>query len=83
MFTSASPGDADAAFVRLDDPNSPEIADIAAASRLRVGRTVLEHGLLPTEYFDSAYVVAFPGGAIARCNPVTAPPSCTNDQLSE
>jgi hypothetical protein len=29
------------------------------------------------------YAVALPGRAIARCNPVTAPPRCTADQLKE
>jgi hypothetical protein len=108
MFTSASPGDADAAFVRLDDPNAPEIADVARAGYLIRTRTdsptadarsndtadreaafasgaqfLSTDYYLPSEYFDSPYVVAFPGGAVARCNPVTAPPSCTADQLTE
>ncbi len=108
MFTSASPGDSDAAFVRLDDPNTPGLADVAAAGYLIRTRTdsptadarandtadreaafasgaqfLSTDYYLPSEYFDSPYVVAFPGGAIARCNPVTAPPSCTDDQFAE
>ncbi len=51
MFTSANPGDADAAFVRLDDPNTPGIAEVAAAGypSVRIWRTVPEHRLLPAE----------------------------------
>jgi hypothetical protein len=37
----------------------------------------------PSTYFDSGYVVALPGGGIARCNPVTAPPGCRDDLLTE
>jgi hypothetical protein len=37
----------------------------------------------PSEYFDSPYVVVLPNGLIARCNPVTAPPTCSDDQLAE
>ncbi len=36
-----------------------------------------------SEFFDSPYEVELPGGLIARCNPVSAPPTCTDDQLSE
>jgi hypothetical protein len=37
----------------------------------------------PSAYFDSPYVVALPDGAVARCNPVTAPPTCTAAALIE
>ncbi len=37
----------------------------------------------PSTRFDSPYVVAFPGGEIARCNPVAAPPTCRDDLLTE
>lgn len=37
----------------------------------------------PSAFFDSAYVVQFPDGAVARCNPVTAPPSCADATLAE
>ncbi|NKB40445.1 MAG: hypothetical protein GKR86_05210 [Ilumatobacter sp.] len=37
----------------------------------------------PSSFFDSPYVVALPGGVIARCNPVTAPPACRDDLLGE
>lgn len=108
MFTSAAPGDADAAFVRLDDPNDPTIAETVETGYLVRTRTdsptadarandtadrdaAFESGAQflstdyyePSVYFDSPYVVAFPNGAIARCNPVSAPTSCTDDQLTE
>ena len=38
---------------------------------------------VPSEFFDSEYVVEFPDGAVARCNPVTAPASCDDDALVE
>ena len=38
---------------------------------------------LPSGFFGSAYVVKLPGDAVARCNPVTAPPSCNDADLTE
>lgn len=38
---------------------------------------------LPSEFFDSTYVVALPNGAAARCNPITAPPTCDDAALAE
>jgi len=38
---------------------------------------------LPSEYFESPYVVQLPTGAVARCNPVTAPASCDEADLVE
>ncbi len=37
----------------------------------------------PSEFFDSPYVVDFANGAIARCNPITAPASCNEADLTE
>jgi|GEM_PF-745821 len=37
----------------------------------------------PSMFFDSPYVVALPDGAVARCNPVTAPVTCTPDRPAE
>ena len=36
-----------------------------------------------SEFFDSPYEVELPGGVVARCNPISAPPTCTDDQLTE
>jgi hypothetical protein len=108
MFTSATPGDPDAAFVRFDDPNSPGVRDAARAGymiRTRTDSPTADarandttdreaafvsgaHYLStdyyePSRYFDSPYVVEFADGAVARCNPVTAPPTCSDDQLTE
>ena len=108
MFTSAEPGDPDAAFVRFDDPTSAGIADAVRAGYLVRTRTdsptadarandTTDRDLAfasgahylstdyyePSVYFDSPYVVAFADGAIARCNPVTAPPSCSAELLTE
>lgn len=37
----------------------------------------------PSIHFESDYVVAFADDAVARCNPVTAPPSCSPESLAE
>lgn len=37
----------------------------------------------PSVFFDSPYVASLPGGVVALCNPVTAPPSCTPELLVE
>jgi hypothetical protein len=42
---------------------------------------------LSTDYYvphaTSGYVVELPGGVVARCNPVTAPPTCEDAEISE
>jgi hypothetical protein len=108
MFTSATPGEPDAAFVRFDDPNSPDLEAAARAGYLIRTRTdsptadartndiadrerAFASGAQflstdyyePSRYFDSPYVVEFADGAVARCNPITAPPTCSPDQLQE
>jgi len=108
MFTSAEPGDPDAAFVRFDDPSSDGLVDAVEAGYLvrtrtdsptadaRLNRTTAREQAFasgahylstdyyePSAYFDSPYIVEFPGGAIARCNPVSAPPDCSADQIAE
>jgi len=37
----------------------------------------------PSTHFESPYVVTLPDGDVARCNPLTAPPSCSADLLAE
>jgi hypothetical protein len=37
----------------------------------------------PSTHFDSAYVVALPDGVAGRCNPLTAPASCSPELLTE
>lgn len=37
----------------------------------------------PSTHFESEYLVALPDGVVARCNPVTAPSSCSPELLVE
>jgi hypothetical protein len=37
----------------------------------------------PSTFFESSYVVKLPGDVVARCNPVTAPPSCNAAAVTE
>lgn len=37
----------------------------------------------PSTHFDSPYVVVLPGRTVARCNPITAPASCSPELLAE
>jgi hypothetical protein len=37
----------------------------------------------PSTHFESPYIVALPDGAVARCNPLTAPASCSPELLIE
>jgi len=108
IFTSSTPGDPDAAFVRFDDPTDPELDEAAMAGYLIRTRTdsptadardndtsrlteALASGAnflstdyyAPSEFFDSPYVARLPNEAIARCNPVTAPPTCSDADLTE
>ncbi len=108
IFTSGSPGEPDAAFVRFDDPSDPALDEAALDGYIIRTRTdsptadarnndttrrdtafaggahfLSTDYYLPSRYFDSDYVVEFPGGAVARCNPVTAPPSCDDADLIE
>jgi hypothetical protein len=103
MFTSADEGDADAAYVRVDDPveEGDRIRDLVEQGFLvrtrsdvptqqaRSGDTTLRDAALasgaqfistdfyrPDPSLGSDYVVELPGGLVARCNPVTAPPDC-------
>ena len=108
LFTNADPGDADAAFIKRNDPSDPSIPGLVADGfvvRTRSdGDTVearandtgprdaaLASGAqwVSTDYpvpgmavgFTSPFYVEIPGGTVARCNPVNAPPSCQDDQL--
>lgn len=108
IFTSATPGDPDAAFVRFDDPTDPGLDQAALDGYLIRTRTdsptadarnndttrrdtALAGGAhflstdyyLPSEFFESTYVAQLPGGVVARCNPITAPPSCDDAELTE
>jgi hypothetical protein len=108
LFTNASPGQPDAAFVKMN--NSADEALIAQrvaagyvvrtradsdTSEARTNDTSTRDAALrsgaqwvSTDYpvpglaveFTSDYYVMLPGGVVARCNPVNAPPSCAGEQ---
>lgn len=109
-FTSGTPGNPDAAFVRVDDPttnaedlarfaeagylirtrtDSPGIHAVAGDTALRDSAMASGAHYLSTDYYaedpelGTGYVVRLPGDAVARCNPVTAPPSCDDALLVE
>ncbi len=108
LFTNAEPGQADAAFVKMNDSGDEAlIAQRVAAGYVvrtradsdtdeaRTGDTTTRDAALrsgaqwvSTDYpapgmaveFTSDYYVMLPGGVVARCNPVNAPPGCSGDQ---
>ena len=47
-------------------------------------RANIEHGLSrsPSPRNGRSYSVGLPGGAVARCNPVNGPPSCSNQSFT-
>lgn len=71
---------------RTDSPtvdareNDPTNRDIAFASGAHFLSTDYYE---PSTHFESEYVVALPDGVVARCNPVTAPDSCSPELLVE
>ncbi len=109
FFTSGTPGEPDAAFVRVDDSveDGADLQRFAEAGYLIRTRTdspgvhapandtswrdsALASGghYLSTDYYvvdetlGTGYVVELPGGVVARCNPVTAPPDCDDELLA-
>ena len=68
--------DADTVQARTNDGT---MRDAALASGAQFVSTDY---LVPDARFGD-YSVTLPGGALARCNPVTAPPTCEDDQLRE
>jgi len=104
LFTSASPGRPEAAFVKLDDPiaNRDRIRSLVAEGYLvrtradadtleaRTGNTERREAALgsgahfvstdfpaPNPRFGTSYAVGLPEGIAARCNPVSAPRTCS------
>ena len=79
------------ADVWLDNSGTPEQLAAAATAvweqrlvpleaNVRLGR-IAEPGSVTVDQLG--YVVELPGGVVARCNPVTAPPDCDDDRLAE
>jgi hypothetical protein len=64
--------DADTKQARTNDISRREIALASGAQLLSTDYPASE----PSEW--TGYSVSLPGGAVARCNPVEAPPSCSN-----
>ncbi|MFV2039932.1 MAG: phosphatidylinositol-specific phospholipase C1-like protein, partial [Acidimicrobiales bacterium] len=69
--------DSPTADARMNDPTRRDLALGGGAHFLSTDYYA------PSEFFDSPYEVQLPGGAVARCNPVSAPVTCTDDQLTE
>jgi hypothetical protein len=107
LFTNATPGEPDAAFVERNEGPVSEISDLVRKGYLVRARTdanttaarvndtktrdaMMASGaqLLSTDYptneparWTGHYVVALPGNAVARCNPVNALASCSAGSL--
>src|SRR4029077_20349519 len=64
--------DADTKRERRNDTSRREIALASGAQLLSTDYPASE----PSQW--TPYSVSLPGGAVARCNPVNGPPSCTN-----
>ena len=88
-FDPALDGAAAAGYLirtRTDSPTVDARADDAASrdAALLSGAHFLSTDYYePSSYFDSPYEVSLPGDVVARCNPVTAPPTCSDDLLTE
>jgi len=112
MFASSTPGQPDAAFVKIDDPTEANQATIRRLVRRGyLVRTLADEPVITpqsgdvsrrtlaftsgahwisTNYpvpgladrWETSYVVAIPGGDIARCNPLVASPACTGRHFS-
>jgi len=108
LFTNSTPGDPDAAFVKLNDPigDGERIREAVAEGYIvrtradadtyeaRSGDTTPRDAALAsgaqyvsTDYpvadpdFGTGYFVEIPGGSVARCNPINAPPECRDAEL--
>jgi hypothetical protein len=68
--------DADTVQARTNDGSMRDAALVSGAQYISTDYLVAD-----PRFPD--YVVSLPGGAVGRCNPVTAPPSCRDDQLKE
>jgi hypothetical protein len=68
--------DADTKQARTNDTSRREIALASGAQLLSTDYPASE----PSQW--TGYSVGLPGGAVARCNPVDAPPTCSNQMIS-
>ena len=66
-----------------DEPQDDDVtAQGLLKASLEVGATWISTNF-PVPAPDRAYSVSIPGGAPLRCNPVTAPPSCTAKDIED
>jgi hypothetical protein len=75
-FIVRTRADADTVQARTNDTS---MRDAALAS----GAQLVSTDYLTADTRFSTYRVRLPGGAVARCDPIDAPPECKDDQLSE
>ncbi|MEN3273046.1 MAG: hypothetical protein V7636_1807 [Actinomycetota bacterium] len=75
-FIVRTRADADTVQARTNDTS---MRDAALAS----GAQLVSTDYLTADTRLSSYRVQLPGGAVARCDPLVAPPECKDDQLSE
>ncbi len=68
--------DADTKQARTNDTTRRELALASGAQLLSTDYPASE----PSQW--TGYSVSLPGGAVARCNPVDAPPSCSNQVIT-
>jgi hypothetical protein len=68
--------DADTKQARTNDTARREIALASGAQLLSTDYPASE----PSQW--TGYSVSLPGGAVARCNPIDAPPSCSNQVIT-
>lgn len=92
-FVFGTPGDPDTAVLLRDNPTDPQIGDLAKQGYLirtfpsptaQASQAALASGahLVSTDYPVvrarlPGFSLQLPGGAPSRCNPMTAPPTCT------
>ena len=60
---------------------------LALLEPLQLGVDLADHGVQCEQPcgvlgLGTGYVVELPGGVVARCNPVTAPPDCDDELLA-
>ncbi len=68
--------DSDTVAARANDTTTRDAMMASGAQMLSTDYPVNEPARWPGHY-----VVSFPGGAVARCNPIDAPTSCSTESL--
>ncbi|HEY3144196.1 MAG TPA: phosphatidylinositol-specific phospholipase C1-like protein [Acidimicrobiales bacterium] len=76
-FIVRTRADADTVQARSGDTTQRDAAWASGAHQVSTDYIVAD------PRFGTGYMVELPGGGPARCNPISAPPSCTSAQLTE